>query len=346
MKNFGALQVTTPSDREIAMTRVFDAPRRLVFDALTKPALLTRWFGAVGGWSLVVCEVDLTVGGAYRFVWRGPDGSEMGMGGVYREIVAPERIVSTESFDDPWYDGEAIGTILLVEAGGKTTLTNTVRYASKDIRDAVLKSPMEDGVAAGYDKLAELLASTPERDTTAGRYRVRADAFERLVAAVRPDQWSNQSPCADWEARDVVRHIVDMHGVMLRPLDRQLSPAPSVDEDPLGAFRSARADVEAVLDDPALARIEFEGYVGRTTVEQSINQVVSSDMVFHGWDLARATGQDDTIDPDEVRGAVTGMESFSDEILRQPGVLGPALDPPADADAQTRLLAFLGRKAW
>ena len=166
------------------------------------------------------------------------------------------------------------------------------------------------------------------------------------MAAVRPDQWSNQSPCDDWKARDVVRHIVDMHGVMLRPLDRQLRPAPSVDEDPLGAFRSARADVEAVLDDPALAGIEFEGYVGRTTVEQSIDQVVSGDMVFHGWDLARATGQDDTIDPDEVGGAGAGMESFSDEILRQPGVLGPALDPPADADAQTRLLAFLGRKAW
>lgn len=159
MRNTGALTVTTPTDREIAMTRAFDAPRRLVFDAWTRPELLTRWLGVVGGWSFVVCEVDLTVGGAYRFVWRGPDGSEMGMGGVYREIVVPGRIVSTETFDDPWYEGEAVSTIVLVEGGGTTTVTQTVRYASQEVRDAVLRSPMEQGMAAGYDKLAELLAT-------------------------------------------------------------------------------------------------------------------------------------------------------------------------------------------
>jgi uncharacterized protein YndB with AHSA1/START domain len=152
------LVVTTPSDREIAMTRVFDAPRRLVFDALTKPELLKRWFFGRDGWSLAVCEVDLQVGGAYRFVWRGPDGTEMGMRGVYREVMPPERLVATESFVDPWYSGEAVGTQVLVEQGGKTTLTTTVRYASPEVRDAVLKSPMADGVAEGYDRLAELLA--------------------------------------------------------------------------------------------------------------------------------------------------------------------------------------------
>ena len=346
MRNTGALKVTTPTDREIAMTRTFDAPRHLVFEALTRPELLRRWFGVFDGWSLVVCEVDLRVGGGYRFVWNGPDGTGMGLRGVYREIVAPERLVSTESFDDPWYEGEAVGTMVLVEAGGKTTLTNTVLYASKEVRDAVLKSPMEQGVAAGYDALAELLASTPTRDTIDGRYRARADAFERIVTAVQPEQWINQSPCEDWKSRDVVRHIVDMHGVMLRPLNRQLSPAPSVDDDPLAACRSARADVEAVLADPALAGIEFEFFTGPTTVGQCIDQVVSADMVWHGWDLARATGQDDTIDPEEVRAALANREAFSDEVLRQPGVLGPALDPPADADEQTRLLAFLGRRAW
>jgi uncharacterized protein YndB with AHSA1/START domain len=161
MKNTGTLKVTTPTDREIAMTRVFDAPRRLVFDAHTKPELLKRWLGVFGGWSLVVCEIDLKVGGTYRYVWRGPDRSDMGMRGVYREIVPAERIVATESFDDPWYEGEAVGTTVFVEQGGKTTLTTTVRYASKEVRDAVLKSPMEHGVAASYDKLAELLASLP-----------------------------------------------------------------------------------------------------------------------------------------------------------------------------------------
>ncbi len=163
MKNTGTLQVTTPTDREIAMTRVFDAPRRLVFDAWTKPELLKRWLGVRAGWSLAVCEIDLKVGGAYRFVWRGPDGAEMGMSGVYREIVPPERLVATESFDDPWYPGEALDTTVLVEQGGKTTVTTTVLYESREARDAVLKTPMERGVAESYDKLAELLASTLAR---------------------------------------------------------------------------------------------------------------------------------------------------------------------------------------
>lgn len=159
MSNAGSLRVTTPTDREIAMTRVFDAPRRLVFDAYTKPELLQRWLGVQNGWSLAVCEIDLRVGGTYRYVWRRPDGREMGMRGVYREIVAPERVVATESFDDPWYEGEAVGTTEFVEQGGMTTLTITVLYASKEVRDAVLRSPMEEGVARSFDKLAELLAS-------------------------------------------------------------------------------------------------------------------------------------------------------------------------------------------
>jgi uncharacterized protein YndB with AHSA1/START domain len=163
VKNVGRLQVTTPSEREISMTRVFDAPRSLVFDAWTKPELLRRWLGVRGGWSFAVCEVDLRVGGTYRFVWRGPDGTEMGMGGVYREIVRPERIVATEKFDDPWYEGEALDTMVFVERGGKTTATTTVLYASREVRDAVLKSPMDRGVAESYDQLAEVLASTLAR---------------------------------------------------------------------------------------------------------------------------------------------------------------------------------------
>lgn len=159
MKNTGNLKVTTPGDREIAMTRVFDAPRRLVFDAYTKPELVKRWLLGPPGWTMPVCEIDLRVGGSYRYVWHGQDGTEMGMRGIYREIVPAERIVCTESFDDPWYEGEAVGTSVFVELGGKTTLTTTVLYASKEIRDAVLKSPMEQGVAASYDRLAELLAS-------------------------------------------------------------------------------------------------------------------------------------------------------------------------------------------
>jgi uncharacterized protein YndB with AHSA1/START domain len=155
MKNTGTLQVTTPTDREIVLTRVFDAPRRLVFDAFSKPELLKRWFGP-RGWSLTVCEVDLRVGGSWRFVLRGPDGKEMGMRGVYREVVPPERSVHTESFDD--YPGESVVTAVFTEQAGKTLLTATVLYSSKEIRDAVVQSGMEHGAAESYDKLAELLA--------------------------------------------------------------------------------------------------------------------------------------------------------------------------------------------
>ena len=168
MKHVGSLTITTPTDREIAMTRVFDAPRRLVFEAHTRPELVRRWLGVFGGWSLVVCEIDLRVGGAYRYVWRNSDGREMGMGGVYRELGPPERIVSTEQFDDPWYAGEAVGTLVLVEQAGRTTLTTTVRYASREVRDAVLRSPMERGVAASYDNLAGLLATPATGEMDAG----------------------------------------------------------------------------------------------------------------------------------------------------------------------------------
>ncbi len=158
------LKLTTPSDREIAMTRVFDAPRQLVFDAHTKPDLVRQWLLGPPGWSMPVCEMDVRVGGTYRWVWRhDTNGTEMGMGGVYREIVAPERLVTTERFDDAWYPGEALNTLVLIEKGGRTTLTQTMRYESRDARDAVIKSNMEKGVAASYDRLADLLASAPAR---------------------------------------------------------------------------------------------------------------------------------------------------------------------------------------
>ena len=153
------LRITAAGDRDIVITRAFDAPRTLVFEAMTKPELVKRWLGVFGGWTMPVCEIDLRVGGAYRYLWRGPNGQEMGMRGVFREIVPPERVVSTERFDESWYPGGAVGTAVLVEQGGRTTLTTTVRYDSKEARDAVLKSPMEHGLAAGYEKLEEVLAS-------------------------------------------------------------------------------------------------------------------------------------------------------------------------------------------
>jgi uncharacterized protein YndB with AHSA1/START domain len=163
MKPAANLEVTTPSDREIMMTRVLDAPRSLVFDWYTRPDLLKRWIHGPDGWQLVVCDNDLTVGGAFRWMWRGPDGREMGMGGIYREIAPPERIVRTELFDEDWTGGETVASLVLTEQGGKTTSTTTVLYSSPEARDGALKSGMAQGVAANHDRLEELLASEPGR---------------------------------------------------------------------------------------------------------------------------------------------------------------------------------------
>jgi uncharacterized protein YndB with AHSA1/START domain len=155
--------VAARGEREIALTRVFEAPRALVFEALTRPEHIRRWLLGPPGWTMAVCEVDLRVGGAYRFVWRRDDGTELGMGGVYREIAPPERLVHTERFDAAWYPGEAVVTTVLIEEGGRTKLASTVSYVSRDARDAVLRSGMEAGVAASYDRLAGLLGSAAGR---------------------------------------------------------------------------------------------------------------------------------------------------------------------------------------
>jgi len=166
MRHAAELKITAPGDRDLVMTRVFDAPRKLVFDAHTKPELVRRWLLGPPGWSMPVCEIELRVGGKYRYVWRhDTNGTQMGMGGVYREIRAPERLVHTEKFDEAWYPGEGVGTLVLVEHAGRTTLTHTMRYEWREARDAVLKSGMEKGVTASYDRLAELLASTSAATT-------------------------------------------------------------------------------------------------------------------------------------------------------------------------------------
>jgi uncharacterized protein YndB with AHSA1/START domain len=153
------LKVSALNDREILMTRLFDAPRDLVFDAFTKPHLIKRWLTGPDGWSLPVCEVDLKVGGSLRYVWRHADGTDMGLSGAYREIKRPERIVHSELFDEDWTGGETLVTTVFIEEGGRTMMRQTILYASRAARDAVLKSPMESGVAQSFNRLAELLAA-------------------------------------------------------------------------------------------------------------------------------------------------------------------------------------------
>jgi uncharacterized protein YndB with AHSA1/START domain len=158
-KNSGTLKVTTPSDREVAMTRVFDASRRLVFKAWTTPELMKRWLYGPDEWRLAVCEFDMRVGGKVRFEWRNPEGKSMGLSGVCREAVAPERLVFTEVWDEDWTGGETLVTLVFTEDAGKTTVTQTVLYSSQAARDGALKTGMEHGAAMSYDRLAELLTS-------------------------------------------------------------------------------------------------------------------------------------------------------------------------------------------
>ena len=148
---------TTPTDREIVITRVFDAPRRLVFEAWTNPEHVPHWMLGPEGWTMPVCEIDLRPGGAWHFVWRRSDGTEMEMRGLYKEIVPPERLVSTESWGDEW--PETLNTLILSEADGKTTITQRVRYASKEARDAALKTGMVEGMSQGFERLDEYLGT-------------------------------------------------------------------------------------------------------------------------------------------------------------------------------------------
>jgi uncharacterized protein YndB with AHSA1/START domain len=154
--NSDTFKSSTPSDREIVLTRLFDAPRRLVFEAMTKPEHVKRWWGCLDErYSVPVCEIDLRVGGKWRFVGKGPQG-EAGFHGVYREIVVPERVVFTEIYD-PFPDAESVVTSVLTEEAGKTRLTATCVYPSQEVRDMVLQSGMTRGAGISYDKLEELV---------------------------------------------------------------------------------------------------------------------------------------------------------------------------------------------
>jgi uncharacterized protein YndB with AHSA1/START domain len=159
------LIVTLPSDNEIHMERTFDAPRVLVFDAVTKPEHVTKWWGCGGGVEkLAVCEIDLRVGGAYRYVIRKTGGQEYPFKGVYREIAAPSRLVYTQIYDvEPFKIHEAVVTTIFDEHNGRTTLRETTWCGSKAVRDAMLQSGMEQGAGKSLDALADLLESLKSR---------------------------------------------------------------------------------------------------------------------------------------------------------------------------------------
>lgn len=157
-----SLKVTTPSDREVKFERTFDAPRALVWDAMTRPELLKRWLFGPPGWEMTVCEGDARVGATFRWAWRGPAGEELAMSGAYREVAVPERMVRTERFEMSCVpqSGEQLCTMTLVEEKRRTRMTIVVVYPSKEARDGALASGMEHGMEAGYARLDGMLTAT------------------------------------------------------------------------------------------------------------------------------------------------------------------------------------------
>ncbi len=176
----------------------------------------------------------------------------------------------------------------------------------------------------------------------ADRYRRLSDAFAAKVRAVREDGWDARTPCEDWTARDLVGHVVQTQGMFLGFVGEEVGDAPSVDDDPAGAWDAARAAMQARLDDPATATREFDGFAGRSTLEAAVDRFLCTDLVVHGWDLARATGQDERIDPAEIDRVREAMAPLADK-MRGPQAFGEEVGVAADADEQTRLLAWLGR---
>lgn len=178
----------------------------------------------------------------------------------------------------------------------------------------------------------------------ADRYRRLSRRFADLVAAVPPDRWDDPTPCEDWSVRQLVGHVVQTQSIFRKLVGREQIATPDVATDPAGAWEAARTVILADLEDPQRATAEFDGVTGRSTFERAVDRFLCIDLVVHGWDLARATGQDDRIPPEDLAHVRAHTEALSD-LLRSPGAFGPPVEPPAGADEQTRLLAFLGRRA-
>jgi uncharacterized protein (TIGR03086 family) len=340
----GSATVTLPSPTEILITRVFEAPRRLVWEVVTTPRHLLRWWGP--SWSpLVRCDVDLRPGGAWRYVSRNTDGSELAWYGEYREVLAPERIVGTEIFE-PFPESVALTTMTLTEAiEGEhvvTILRTLVQHPSAEARDSHVESGMEAGMQETFDRLDALLADAGSEHA---RYRRAADAFDERVAQVPADRWDAPTPCDGWVARDVVRHLVEWVPPVLGRGGVVFADIPSADDDPVAAWRALDADIDAALADPVIASREFDvGPPGTMTVARAVDMLVTGDLLVHTWDLARATGLDEHLDADLVHGMAGALEAMGDALAAS-GHYAPAVDVPDDADEQIRMLALTGRRA-
>lgn len=335
----GSATVTLPSDTEILITRCFEAPRTLVWDALTTPRHLLRWWGP--DWCpLVSATIDLRPGGDWRYVARDADGNELAWRGVYREISVPERIVSSEVFEG-FPDAESLNTMTLTESAGVTMLQTLVRHTSRENRDGHVQSGMEDGMQLTFNQLDDLLAAA---GTPAERFRRVAGRFTDRVNEVPANAWSSPAPCEGWTARDVVRHLVEWVPAVIGKAGIAFPTGPSVDENPAAAWAALAEPLQTALDDAEVAARTFDaGPPGEMTVANAIDRLVTGDVLVHTWDLARAVGLDERLDEILVAEQYAGMQPI-DEMLRASGHFGPKVDVPAHADTQTKLLAFTGRQ--
>ena len=179
--------------------------------------------------------------------------------------------------------------------------------------------------------------------TTADRYRRLSADLTRTLEGVPDDKWDRPTPCEGWSTRDLAKHVVESQTQFLGFVGISPEQGPPVEQDPVGAWTAARDQLQAALDDPTTATTSFDGYNGPTTLEQAVGRFICLDLVVHRWDLARATGQDERLDPDDVAWAHETARSFGD-MLRMQGVCGPEVEVPDDADAQTKMLAFGGRR--
>lgn len=178
----------------------------------------------------------------------------------------------------------------------------------------------------------------------AARYRKVAGRFTETVMALPAGAWENPAPPEGWVARDVVGHLVSwLPAFFFGPWGIDAPAAPSVEEDPVAAWEAVDRAIQAALDDPDVAGRERETRMGRSTFAETFDMIGTNDVFLHTWDLARAAGLDETLDPDEVHRLLAGMEPY-DEALRQSGHYGPRVEVPDGADEQTRLIAFIGRR--
>ncbi len=338
----GSATVELPSDTEILITRAFEVQRPLLWELLTQPRHLLRWWGP-DFCPMVSCEVDLRAGGSWRYLCRHTDGDLLAWHGTYREVVAGERIVGTEVFEG-FPEAEAVTTMSLTSEGPLTVLRTLVRHSSREHRDGHVQSGMEAGMQSTFDRLDDLVAAS---GAPAERFRRVAGAFADRTRAVPEDAWDNPSPCEGWTARDVVAHLTEWVPAVLARADIASPPAPDVGVDPAGAWDTVAATIQAALDDPEIAARTFDvGPPGTMAVAAAIDMIVTGDVLVHTWDVARATGLDEHLDPaivPEMRAALAAMG----DVLASSGHYGPARPVPEEASEQEALLALTGRDpAW